>query len=591
MIKNFLFSKTTAQGSGSSACLVWNRINAFVADRSSKAASSGTSGEAALRAPAGLNLRKSTSAPVKADRPADTTASTTTVATSRWWIVIAAMIGAVLEVLDTSITNVAVPQMMGNLGATLSEIGWVSTGYIISNVIILPMTGWLADRFSRRYYFATSILIFTIASLMCGLSHSLTALIAWRVIQGLGGGGLLATGQVIMLAAFPKSQQGLATAIFGMGVMIGPSLGPVLGGYLTDNLSWPWIFFINIPFGIAAVVMTLLYVPKDLPNEAKSRAKVDFLGIGLLAAGMGSLQTLLERGQEEDWFSSPMIVMLALVAAISLVSFVWWELTVEAPIVDLRVFRDRSLAVGSLFGAVLGISLYATLFLLPVYLQSSQGYTAFATGMVLLPSALMSMVSFMVAGPLAQRFDPRKLLGVGALLMFAGSLGLSQLTTLSGSDDIFWPMLLRGASLGFLFIPLTLASLGGLKPEQMGVGSGMINLTRQLGGSVGIAALSTSLSQRLDFHRAAVTAHVDGSSQTVQQWLAHAQGNLIVHGLDPNSAHGVALGQLKMTIERQATMLAFDDCFLVIAAAFLCTLPLLFLFRKGTSEVDMGSVH
>lgn len=579
MIKNLLTTKSTDRRTRCAGGL----LSALLKNGSS------TGGAIALPRP------KPTAkpAPVRKETSAATTmsidsTSAAAVDARRWWVVVAAMIGAVLEVLDTSITNVAVPQMMGNLGATLSEVGWVSTGYIISNVIVLPMTGWLSDRLSRRTYFTISIMIFTIASLMCGLSTSLSTLIFWRVIQGLGGGGLLATGQVIMLDAFPKSQQGMATAIFGMGVMIGPSLGPVLGGYLTDNLSWPWIFYINLPFGIAAAVLTLMYVPK---GEVKPAQRIDFVGIGLLAAGMGSLQTLLERGQEDDWFSSGLIVVLAIVAAVSLVAFVWWELTVDHPIVDLRVFLNRSLAVGSLFGAVLGISLYATLFLLPVYLQNMQGYTAFATGMVLLPSALMSMVSFMMAGPLAQRFDPRKLLAVGSLLMFAGSLGLSQLTTASGSPDLFLPMLLRGASLGFLFIPLTLASLGSLKPEQMGVGSGMINLTRQLGGSVGIAALSTALSRRLDFHRDAVSAHVDAASQNVQQWLAAAQSTMVAHGMDPSTAHAAALAQLQASIERQAMMLSFDDCFLVIAAAFLCTLPLLFLFRKGTTNVDMGGVH
>ncbi|BDI31025.1 multidrug resistance protein [Capsulimonas corticalis] len=513
-------------------------------------------------------------------------------ASRRWWIVVAAMIGAVLEVLDTSITNVAVPQMMGNLGATLSEIGWVSTGYIISNVIVLPMTGWLQDRFGRRNYFAASIAVFTLASLMCGMAHSLPALIAWRIVQGLGGGGLLATGQVIMLAAFPKEMQGFATGIFGMGVMVGPSLGPMLGGYLTDNLSWPWIFYINLPFGIAAMFLTLMFVADSRTEEQKRhRPSTDFFGAGLLAAGMGSLQTVLERGQEDDWFQSPMILSLSIVAAVALVSFVLWELYVPHPIVNLRVLKNRSLAAGSAFGIVLGIGLYATLFLLPVFLQNSQGYTAYQTGIILFPSAIMGLFSFMIAGALSQKMDPRKMLAFGALLMMAGSYGLSTLTSLSGAPEVFVPMLVRGASMGFLFIPLTVASLAGLKPEEMGVGSAMINLARQLGGSIGIAALSTTLTRRLVFHQQSVSDHLNASNPAVTDWLAGAQANLISHGVSPALAHGAALGQLARVAAGQAMILSFDDCFLMIGTAFLCALPLVLIFRKSEGGVDMGAVH
>ena len=506
----------------------------------------------------------------------------------RWLVVTAAMIGAVLEVLDTSITNVAVPQMMGNLGATLSEIGWVSTGYIISNVIVLPMTGWLSDRFGRRRYFAGSILVFTFASLMCGLATSLPSLIAWRVVQGLGGGGLLATGQVIMLQAFPKAQQGMATAIFGMGVMVGPSLGPVLGGWLTDNYSWPWIFFVNLPFGIAGAVLTWLFVADGPRGRTRG---VDFVGVGLLAAGMGALQTVLERGQEDDWFASGLIAALSAVAVLGLVAFVWWELRVEDPIVDLRVLKNRSLAAGSLFGAVLGLGLYAVLFLLPVYLQSLRGYTAYETGQALLPSALISMVSFLIAGPLAQKRDPRALLAVGATLFMMGAYGLSSLTAQSGVGDTFWPLAWRGLSLGFLFIPLTVASLGGLKPEEMGVGSGMINLTRQLGGSVGIAAFSTLLTRREALHRDAVASHVNAANPALRDWLAATQAHMQTAGFSAPDAHAGALGQLAALVERQAEVLSFDDAFLMIAVAFLLALPLIFVFQKGSGPVDTSAAH
>jgi len=507
----------------------------------------------------------------------------------RLLIVVAAMIGAVLEVLDTSITNVAIPQMQGNLGATLSQIGWVNTGYIISNVIVLPITGWLADRFGRRRYFAASITAFTLASLLCGTSHTLGSLIFWRVIQGLGGGGLLATGQVIMLQAFPKAQQGVATAIFGVGVMVGPSLGPVLGGWLTDNYSWPWIFFVNLPFGIAAVVMTLLFVPNV--GGGRQAGRVDFLGVGLLAAGLGALQTVLERGQEGDWFQSPEIVVLSLVAALGLAAFVAWELSIPHPIVNLRLLKNRSLAAGSLFSLVIGVGLYATTYLLPVFLQSARGYTAYETGMSLLPSAILSAVSFVIAGPLSQKADARVLLAVGAVSFIAGSYGLSHLTSQTGTGDVFWPLMGRGLSLGFLFIPMTVASLGGLKASEIGEGSGFINLSRQLGGSVGIAAFSTLLTRRQDFHRAMLSDHVNAASPAVHDWLHGTQAALMAHGYAASDASAGAMSRLNGLVGQQAAILSFNDAFLMIAAAFLLALPLVFVFQKGAADVDTSAAH
>lgn len=501
----------------------------------------------------------------------------------RLLIVLAAMIGAVLEVLDTSITNVAIPQMQGNLGATLSEIGWVNTGYIISNVVVLPMTGWLADRFGRKRYFAGSVALFTLASFFCGTSHSLGELIFWRLVQGAGGGGLLSVGQVIMLQAFPKNQQGIATALFGMGVMVGPSLGPVLGGWLTDNLSWPWIFFINIPFGIAGFFLALAFVPDGARKQA---GPIDIPGIALLAVGLGALQTALERGQEEDWFSSRFIVTLSVLAVAGLSAFVAWELTTKHPIVNLRLLRNRSLAAGSLFGFVLGLGLYATIYLLPVFLQSAQGYTAYATGMALLPSALLSMVSFLSAGSLSQKADTRLLLLIGSALFVLGAWGLSGLASQSGVDDTYWPLMARGAALGYLFIPLTVASLGGLKPQEMGEGSGFINLTRQLGGSIGIAAFSTLLVRRADFHRASLVSHLTDGNSALRDWTGQAESRLRTQGLSASDAHGGALGLLNSLVQRQALMLSFNDAYLLIGLAFVLALPLLLVFKKGASTSE-----
>src|SRR6267154_623612 len=302
----------------------------------------------------------------------------------RYLIAITVSLASVLELLDTSIVNVAIPHMMGNLGATLDQIAWVSTGYIVANVIVLPITGWLSAYFGRRRYFAGSIALFTFASFMCGNAGSLGALVFWRIIQGLGGGALLSTSQAILYEEFPREEFGTAMAIFGVGVMVGPTLGPTLGGYITDAFGWPWIFYINIPIGMLALALSLTFIQNSRYQQRAER--VDYVGLLLLAVGIGTLQTMLERGERLDWFQSRQVITLAVVSVASLVSFVWHELTTEHPVVDLRILHSRQLAVGVVFGGVLGICLYATVFVLPVYLQTLQNFTAEQTGVGILPA-------------------------------------------------------------------------------------------------------------------------------------------------------------------------------------------------------------
>src|SRR5437879_11043285 len=306
----------------------------------------------------------------------------------KYIIAITVSLASVLELLDTSIVNVAIPHMMGNLGATLDQIAWVSTGYIVANVIVLPITGWLSAYFGRRRYFAGSIALFTLASFLCGNAGSLGALIFWRIVQGLGGGALLSTSQAILYEEFPREEYGTAMAIFGVGVMVGPTLGPTVGGWITDTYGWPWIFYINIPFGMLALALTLSFINDSLHQERAD--SVDWLGLGLLAIGVGSLQIMLERGERLDWWASSQIRLLAIASVVSLVTFIWHELRTEHPVVDLRILKSRQLAVGVLFGLVLGVCLYATVFVLPVYLQNIRNFTANQTGLVILPGALAS---------------------------------------------------------------------------------------------------------------------------------------------------------------------------------------------------------
>jgi len=504
----------------------------------------------------------------------------------RLLIVIAALIGALLEVLDSTITSVAIPQMMGNLGATLSEIGWVTTGYIISNVIILPLTGWLADLFGRKRFFAWSIALFTVASIFCGLSSNLWMLVFWRIIQGIGGGALMATGQVILLDAFPEEQKGVATAIYGMGVMIGPLLGPVLGGYLIDNYAWPAIFLVNIPFGVLAIILTALYVPNAKHQNNVSKQSIDYLGLALLIVGMGSLQAVLERGQAEDWWSSNLIIFLTGSAIVGLIGFIWWELRTKHPVLDVRLFRIRSLSAGSLFGFVLGVGLYGIAFMLPVYLQNILGYSAYETGLIQLPPTLFSVLSFMLAGALNSRVGSRPLLLLGTFLIIFGTALLSILTSQSSGDDIAKGLYFRSLSMGFLFIPLTIASLSELEPHQMGAGSGIINLSRQLGGSFGIAILSTLFEQRTTLHRSQLICNITSGNpvvtatvQSYQHLFYHADAGIA-------KAHSMAFTLIDAQLQREAMMLSFNDIFLIIAAAFVVALPFAYMATGNKSKLN-----
>lgn len=511
----------------------------------------------------------------------------------RFLIVVAAMTGAVLEVLDSTITATALPQIQGNLGATLSEVGWVNTGYLISTVIVLPMAGWLQNRFGRSRYFAGAIGLFTLASVFCGLSHSLEQLIFWRVVQGLGGGGLLATGQVILLDAFPPAGRGVATALFGVGVTIGPLIGPVAGGWLTDNLSWPWIFFVNVPFGIAAVVMTRLFVPDGAGEGTPEAARqpIDFPGVLLLAVGMGSLQAVLERGEQEDWLSSRLILALIFCAVAGLSGFAWRELTTAHPVLDLRLLRNRSLTAGALFAGVLGFGLYSTIFLLPVFLQNLQGYTPYESGLVQFGPAIFAVFSFMAAGLLSAKQDPRTLLGTGVVLFILCPWGLSFLSPQTGDASLYGPLIARSAALGFLFVPLTIAPLGSLRPSERGAGAGIVNFMRQFGGSVGIAVMSTVLDRQRDYHRAWLVGHVNAGDPTVQNWLHGTQNRLLTHGYGPVQAQEGALALLAQTVEKQVFLLSFNDCFRLVAVVFLLAFPLVLLFKKADGKVDLGSGH
>ncbi|AUX34707.1 MULTISPECIES: DHA2 family efflux MFS transporter permease subunit [Sorangium] len=499
---------------------------------------------------------------------------------NRWLVAAAVALGALLEIVDTSIVNVALTEMQSSLGATLTQVSWVVSSYAIANVIILPLTAWLGHRFGKKRYFVFSLIAFTAASVLCGVASSLPMLIVARVLQGLGGGGLLAKAQSILFETFPKEEQAMAQGFFSSIVIAGPTIGPTLGGYIVTNINWRWIFFINVPLGIAAVLMCLAFLPPDAAGE-RERGGVDWIAIALLAAGVGSLQTVLEEGHAEEWFDSPFIVAFSAVAVVSLALFVHRELSSERPIVDLRVLRHRSLWAGSLLSAVIGMGLYGALFAVPIFAQTILGYTSQQTGMLLLPGALASALSMPLVARLVNRFDPRALLVAGGLILLVALFQLHQLTPVTGAGDLFWPLIIRSFGTTLMFLPLSMATLGPLPKRDIAAATGIYSLTRQLGGSVGVAVLTTVLADRQAFHRAILVSHMGASDPTTVERVAAYTSAFAAKGFDLTDARNKALHVLDGIVNLQAAVMSFNDTFWVTAVLVIATLPLVFLLGKG----------
>jgi MFS transporter, DHA2 family, multidrug resistance protein len=404
---------------------------------------------------------------------------------NKWLVAVAVAIGALLEVIDSSIVNVALTDIQTSVGASLEQVGWVVSSYGIANVIVLPLTAWLGDKFGKKRYFVFSLIGFTAASVLCGMATSLPMLIVARVLQGLMGGGLLAKAQAFLMETFPRAEQPMAQAFFGAIVIAGPAIGPTLGGYIVTNYDWRWIFYVNVPVGIAAVWLCLSALPEDKPSKLDSG--IDWTAIALLGIGLGSLQTVLEEGSSKDWFDSGLIIALTAAAVIGLVCFVERQLTSKHPVVDLRVLRHRSLWAGSLLSIVIGMALFGALFSVPIFAQTILHYTPQQTGMMLLPGALLTAVMMPVAAKLSSRFDPRAVLVVGGLVLAFGLFQLTSLTPLTGADDLFWPLMVRSLGTSLMFLPLNLATLTPIPRGDMSAASSFFNLTRQLGGSIGVA--------------------------------------------------------------------------------------------------------
>ena len=502
----------------------------------------------------------------------------------KYLIAFAVVLAALMQVIDSSIVNVALPDMMGNLGASLDEIAWVSTGYILANVIIIPLTGWLGDFFGRKRYFVGSIIIFTVTSFMCGASTSLSELVFWRIVQGMGGGALMTVSQAVLFESFPRREAGMAMALFGLGVMVGPTIGPTLGGWLTDNYGWPWIFYVNLPVGVLAAAMIIAYV-HDPEHQERPRT-IDYIGIALLAVSVGSLQYLLEYGQRDDWFDSRLMTFLAVTSGVTGVILIWRELTIEDPVIDFRVLKHRQMWVGTLLGVVMGVGLYASVFTLPVFLQSNLRMTAQQTGIVLLPGALATAISMAIVGRLTNKFDARILIAIGALLFAGAMIRLSRITGESGSMDFFWSLIMRGFGLGMMFVPLTTITLAELSHRELPQGTGLYNFFRQLGGSLGIAAIATLLSHYTAQFRAILAEHISIGDPTTMARVDMLTRGLIGRGADPWTARQRALEILDRELMGQASVIAYSRIYVLSAALILALIPLLVLIRHtkgGTS--------
>jgi len=502
----------------------------------------------------------------------------------RWIILIGLITAAIMEVLDTTIINVALPQMAGNLNATTDEIAWISTAYILANVIILPMTAWLSQRFGRKRYLTFSILVFIVASFFCGTSRTLNEVIFWRILQGAGGAALLSTGQATLRQIFPKEQQGVVQALFILGIVMAPTLGPVVGGYITDNYNWPWIFFVNIPIGLVSAFLVVTFL-HDAPNQTKA-TPIDIPGIALLTVGLGSLQYVLEEGKRDDWFDSALIVRLSVLAAVTLAAMLAWELSPrnKFPIVNFRILKNKDLTAGLILFLALGFGLYGGVFIFPMFVQRVLHFSPTATGLVLLPGGLATGAAAMFCGralngakPLV---DPRVLIFIGMTIFIISMWMLGHLTPQSGEPDTRVGLIVRGLGLGFLFAPINFIVFAALKGPEIQQASGLINLARQLGGSFGIAYLNTYISNQEAYHRANLVAHLDAGNAFFLSRMTGATASFAADGKSPTDAHQAALRSLDGVVQINASTMSYNDAFLLLGITFVLATPALLLLGR-----------
>jgi len=510
---------------------------------------------------------------------------------NKWLVTVSVSFGTLMGAIDSSIVNVALPQIRGAVGATIQEITWITTGFAMATVIVMPLTAFLGRFFGQKRVYLASLLLFVAGSALCGMARTLPQVVLFRVIQGLGAGALQPTEQAILRQTFPPKEQGMAMALFAMAVMLGPAIGPTLGGYIVDNYHWSWIFFINLPVGLLGFLMVTRFVhePDDIREAnraaaAAQRRNLDWQGIAFLATGLAALQYVLEEGQQDDWFDSRLIVGLSLVAVVGLAAFVWRELTAPAPAVNLRLFRDPVFTSGTLVGSVMFAMLMASMFLLPVFMQELLGFTATQSGLALMPRVLVMMVTTPFVGKIYNRVSPRLLVGIGVVMVSAGSFALGRITLQTTSAGIVEAILIQGAGFAFLFVPLTTAALSNVARARLSDATGLNSLLRQIGGSVGLAIFATLLSRDAVQARHAVVAHFTAERPEVMARLSQLQGFFASKGYDATSAKGAALRALDGVAAQQSMVLAFEQVFHLAGIVFLAVLPLLLFLKVNRGE-------
>ena len=504
-------------------------------------------------------------------------------------LIITVIAAAVMELIDTSIVNVALSHMSGNLGATLEDTSWVITSYAIANVIIIPITSFLVARLGRRNYYIGSIILFTLCSLMCGQAGNIWTLVAFRFLQGLGGGALLSVSQAVVFELFPKEKQGVASALFGIGVFTGPTIGPTLGGFITENYSWPWIFYINLPIGIAAAISCYLLLTE--PPVKPAVPKVDWTGIALLSIGISTLQTVLERGETEDWFSTPYITWFTVIAIVSLTAFVIWELKIDHPVVNLRVLKSKTLSIAAILTFITGLGLFTSVFLTPVVAQRLLNFTPTQTGLLLLPGAILAIVGLIVSGKLLQNgVSPVIIVGSGFLLFIYFNWRMSQINFDTSSAEITFSLIFRALGIAFLTVPLTALAVSSLQPKDIPQGAALNNMMRQLGGSFELSIINTYTAHRIAVHRtdliSNITINNPLATERLNQYISYFQHI----GFTWFNAHDRAVKLIETGVVRQSGMLSYIDAYLLIGLLFVLSLPLLLFVAKRNKDKKQAAV-
>jgi MFS transporter, DHA2 family, multidrug resistance protein len=503
-------------------------------------------------------------------------------AVNPWIIALTVTLATFMEVLDTSVANVSLPHIAGSLSASTDESTWVLTSYLVSNAIVLPMSGWFSSVMGRKHFYMLCVALFTISSFMCGLAPSLAMLIFFRVLQGAGGGGLQPSEQAILADTFPPRQRGMAFAVYGMAVVLAPAIGPTLGGWITDNFSWRWIFFINIPVGILSLLLTnrLISDPPYMKRENRKSFRIDYIGLGLLAVGLGTLQVVLDKGERDDWFGSHFILVMSIISIAALIGVVIWEWLHKNPIIDLHLFQDRSFAIGTFLMFMVGFALMSSTVLIPLFLQTMMGYTAQEAGMALMPGGFAIIAVMPLVGFLLSKYDARRLLLFGFCTLAAALFYMTHFNLFIDFHHAAMARLIQAIGLAFLFVPINTAAYAFLPKEKNNQASGLINLARNVGGSVGISFVVTMLSRRSQFHQATLSSHLSLGNGKLQAMLSAAGHMLQAHGSGGQQATRQAYGLVSRMVGQQATMLAYLDDFWLVAMAVLVMIPLVFLMKK-----------